>query len=156
MPRNKRASNAVRVSAISLSARRAFASSAKIASKPVPAEGSSTRSVDSQHCRFGGDKAESDRCRELLKVFGFFRAAGLRRQASGKPCQHLEHRHGIAGAGTHGIAVFAQEQDLRCLERFVGVLPQPGAFGVTGAERGLHGGTQAAAVNRAALAQQLR
>jgi hypothetical protein len=43
--RNKRPSNPVRVSAISLSASRAFASSAKIASKPVPAEGSSTRSA---------------------------------------------------------------------------------------------------------------
>jgi hypothetical protein len=50
----------------------------------------------------------------------------------------------------------AQEQNLRRFERFVGILPDPGAFGVAAAERGLHGGTQRAAVDRTALAEQLR
>ena len=41
-------------------------------------------------------------------------------------------------------------------ERFVGVLPHPRPFGVGAAEGGLHRGTQRAAIERAALSQQLR
>ena len=61
-----------------------------------------------------------------------------------------------AGARAHGAAEFAQEQDLRRLERLVGVLPHPRPFRVGAAEGGLHGGSQRAAVERAALAEQLR
>jgi hypothetical protein len=46
----------------------------------------------SQCRRFRRDKAERDRRRELLEVLGFFRPAGLGRQARGQARQHLEHR----------------------------------------------------------------
>ena len=109
-----------------------------------------------QHGRFGGDKAERDRRRELLEMLGFLGAAGLRRQPPGKAREHLEHRRGRAGAGAHRRAEFAQEQHLRRFERLVGVFPHPGAFGVGAAERGFHGRAQGAAVERAALPEQLR
>jgi len=64
------------------------------------------------------------------------------------------HRRGGSGACAHGAAEFAQEQQLRRLERLVaGVLPHPGAFRIGSAECGFHGGTQGAAVERMALAQ---
>ena len=109
-----------------------------------------------QRGRFGGDKAERDRRRELLEVFGFLGAAGLRRQTSGKPRRASRASRRRAGAGAHGVAEFAQEQHLRRFERFVGVFPHPRPFGVGAAEGGLHGGTQGAAVERAALPEQLR
>ena len=107
-------------------------------------------------CRLGGDEAKRDRRRELLELFGFFRPAGLRSQPRGKTREHLEHRGGRAGARAHRAAEFAQEQNLRRLERLVGVFPHPRAFGIGAAERGLHGGMQRAAVERSALAEQLR
>ena len=109
-----------------------------------------------QRGRFGGDKAERDRRRELLEMLGFLRAAGLRRQPRGEPRQHLEHRGGRAGTRAHRGAEFAQEHHLRRFQRLVGVLPHPGALGIGGAERGLHGRAQGAAVERAALSEQLR
>ena len=154
--RNRRPRRPARVSAISFRASRAFASSAKIASKPG-AGGRFEHDVGrGQRRRFGGDKAECDRRRELLQVLGFFRAAGLRRQPLGEPCQHLEHRRRRARARAHRRAEFAQEQDLRRFERLVGVLPHPGAFGVGAAECGLHRRAQGAAVEGAALPEQLR
>ena len=66
--RNRRPSRPARVSAISFKASRALASSAKIASSPVPAEGSRTRSAGGQRGRLGGDEAERDRRRELLQA----------------------------------------------------------------------------------------
>ena len=109
-----------------------------------------------QHCRFGCHEAERQRCRELLKLLGFLRAAGVGCNPAGEPRQHLEHRGGRPGPRPHRAAEFAQEQHLRRLGRVVGVLPQPGAFGVGAAERGLHGGTERPAVDRSALPEQLR
>ena len=109
-----------------------------------------------QRRRLGGDEAERDRRRELLEALGFLGAARLRRQPLGEPGQHVEHRGGRARAGAHGVAEFAQEQDLRRFAGLVGVLPHPGSLRIGGAEGGLHRRAQGAAVERAALPQQLR
>ena len=109
-----------------------------------------------QRSGLGGDKAECQRRRELLEVFGFLRAAGLRREPPGNAGQHLEHRHGRTGARTHRAAEFAQEQDLGRFEGLVGVFPHPRPFGIGAAERGLHRRPQRAAVEGTALPEQLR
>ena len=133
-----------------------MASSAKIASKPVPAEGSSTRSADVSVAASAATKPSANGVENCWKCSDSSERLVCDGQPSGKPRQHLEHRGGIAGAGAHGIAEFAQEQHLRGLERLVGVFPHPRPFGVGAAEGGLHGGTQGAAVERAALPEQLR
>ena len=109
-----------------------------------------------QRRRLGSDKAECDRRRELLEVFGFLRAAGLRREPFGETGQHFEHCRWRTRARAHRAAEFAQEQDLGRFERLVGVLPYPRPFGVGAAEGGLHRGTQRAAIERPALSQELR
>ena len=109
-----------------------------------------------QRCGLGGGKAERDRRRELLEVLGFLGAAGLRREPPSEAGQHLEHRRGRARARAHRAAEFAQEQDLGRFEGFVGVLPHPRPFGIRAAERSFHRRTQGAAVERAALPEQLR
>jgi hypothetical protein len=68
---------------------------------------------------FGGGETERDRRRKLLQAFGFLRPARLRRQPRAEPRQHLGHGGGRAGAGAHGAAEFAQEEDLRGLTRLV-------------------------------------
>ena len=109
-----------------------------------------------QRSGLGGDKAECQRRRELLEVFGFLRAAGLRREPSGEAGQHFEHRRGRARARAHRAAEFAQEQDLGRFEGFVRVLPHPRPFGIGASERGLHRRPQRAAVEGTALPEQLR
>jgi hypothetical protein len=109
-----------------------------------------------QRRRRGGDKAECQRCRELLQPRGFFRAARLRRQPRGKARQHLEHGRSRAGAGAHRRPEFAQEHHLGCFERLVGVLPHPGTLGVGGGKRRLHRRAQCAGIERAVLAEPLR
>jgi hypothetical protein len=106
--------------------------------------------------RLGGDEAERDRGRELLELLRFLGPALLRRQPLGQPREHGEHRIGGARAGAHGATEFAQKQDLRRLERLVGVLPHPRPCRVGAAEGGFHRGTQGAAVEGAALPEQLR
>ena len=112
--------------------------------------------VRSDRRGFGGGEAQRDRRRELLEAVAFLRAAGLRRQPLAEPVQHLEHRGGGAGAGSHGTAEFAQEQHLRRLGGFVGILPGPGAGRIRGAERRLHRRAQGPAVEGAALPEQAR
>ena len=109
-----------------------------------------------QRCGLGDDKAECQRRRELLEVFGFLRAAGLRREPSGEAGQHFEHRRGRARARAHRAAEFAQEQDLGRFEGFVGVLPHPRPFGIGASEGGLHRRPQRAAVQGTPLPQHLR
>ena len=104
----------------------------------------------------GCGEAERDRRRELLQVLGFLRAARLRRQPPGEADQHVEHRRGRAGARAHRRPEFAQEQHLRRFEGLIGVLPHPCPFGVGAAEGGFESGTQRAAVDGAALTEQLR
>jgi DDE family transposase len=109
-----------------------------------------------QRRRLGGNKAERDRRRELLEALGFLGAAGLRGQPLGEPYEHVEHRLGRSGADAHRRPEFAQKQNLRRFERFVGVLPHPGAIGVGGGKGGLHRQAQRAGIERAALLEQSR
>jgi hypothetical protein len=143
------------VSAISFRASRARRSSAK-SQQPRAGGGFQHEVGRGQSSRFGGGEAERDRRRELLEVLGFLGPARLRRQPFGKTREHPEHRGGRARARAHRAAEFAQEQHLRRLERLVSVFPYPRAFRVRAAERGLHGGTQGAGIEGAALAEQLR
>ena len=82
-----------------------------------------------------GDEAKLDGRRELLELLAFFRAARVGRRERGEPAQHVEQPRVRARASAHRGEVAAQEEQLRCLARLVGVLPDPGAFAVGGAER---------------------
>ena len=105
-----------------------------MASRPVPAEGSSTRSAAVIAAAMLADEAERDRRRELLERLALFRSARVRRQQGRDLRQHGEQRRRRAGAGTHGGTELAQEQHLRRLAGVVGGLPVPGAFGIGAAE----------------------
>ena len=118
MSRKRRPSSPARVSAISLRARPRLASSAKIASRPVPAEGSRTRSAGGDCGGFGGGKAERDRRRELLEAVRFPPSGGsataaARQAASASRASRRREPARVRMAR----AEFAQEQHLRRLER---------------------------------------
>jgi hypothetical protein len=101
-----------------------------------------------------GDGTKRDRRGELLELLGLLRAPGLARQARGQPRQHREQVGGCGCPGGHGRAELLEEQDLGNLDRIIGVLPHPGAFGVGGAEGLLHGATQEPGVEDPALLEQ--
>ena len=82
-----------------------------------------------------GDEAELDGRRELLELLAFLGAARVRRRERGELGQHVEQPRVRSRAGAHAGEVAAQEEQLRGLARLVGVLPDPGAFAVGGAER---------------------
>ena len=106
-----------------------------MASRPVPAEGSSTRSAGVIAAAMLGDEAERDRRRELLERLALLGAARVRRQQRREPWPAW--RAGTPrrrARAAHGGPEFAQEQDLRRLAGVVGGLPVPGAFGVGTAE----------------------
>ena len=77
-----------------------------------------------------GDKAKSDRRRELLQGLALFRTTALGRQESGNLSQHGDEIGGRLGARPHRRAVFTQKQDGRGLAGVIGVLPRPSALGV--------------------------
>ena len=80
---------------------------------------------------------------ELLQadlLLGAARVRGLQRRERRQHGKHLAGAVGTgSGAAAHGPAVAAHEQDDRGLGRLVGILPEPGAFGVGRAERARHG-----------------
>jgi hypothetical protein len=99
----------------------------------------------------GGDGSERDRRGELLELLGLLRTPGLARQARRQARQHREQVGGCGSPGGHGRAELLEEQDLGDLDRLIGVLPHPGAFGVRSAERVLHGPAQDLGVEDATL-----
>ena len=154
--RNRRPSSPARVSAISFRASRALASSAKIASNPVPADGSSTTSAGVSAAASAATKPSANGVENCWKCSDSSERRVCDASRSGEAGQHLEHRRGRARARAHRAAEFAQEQDLGRFERLVGVLPHPRPFGIGAAEGGLHRRAQSAAVEGTALPQQLR
>ena len=89
---------------------------------------------------------ERERRRELLEADLLLGALGVRGLERGDRRQHREHPAGAvrAGAGlaAHGAAVALEEQHGGGLGGLVGVLPDPGAFGVARPEGAGHGGAQ--------------
>ena len=87
----------------------------------------------------------------LELLFGAPRLRGLERRQG---LQHVQHGGGAAGTGAglapHGAAVALEEEHQRGLGRLVGVLPEPGAVRIGGAEGGGHGLAQGAGIERPA------
>ena len=98
-----------------------------MASRPVPAEGSSTTVGRRDGGRRQRRKAERDRRRELLEAPGFPRtgacaSAEARRSSSARKAVKPE-----SGFAEKRLAVFAQEKDGRDFAGLIGGLPVPGA-----------------------------
>ena len=97
---------------------------------------------------------QGQRRRELLVLELLFGAPGLRGLQRRERLQHPQHGGGTAGAcaglAAHGAAVALEEEHQRRLGRLVGVLPEPGAVRVGGAEGGGHGLAHRAGIERAA------
>ena len=94
---------------------------------------------------------------ELLQGKLFFRPPCLGRLQRRQGLQHGEHGGGGSGSGAglaaHEAAVTLDEQHHRGFGRFVGVLPDPGALRVAGAEGRAHGLAQGLCIERAACFQ---
>ena len=94
---------------------------------------------------------------ELLQGKLFFRPPCLGRLQGRQGFQHGEHGGGGSGSGAglaaHEAAVTLDEQHHRGLGRFVGVLPDPGALRVVGAEGRAHGFAQGLCIERPARLQ---
>ena len=94
---------------------------------------------------------------ELLQGKLFLRPSCLGRLQGRQGLQHGEHGGGGSGSGArlaaHETAVTLDEQHHRGLGRFVGVLPDPGALRVAGAERRAHGLAQGLWIQRPARLQ---
>ena len=94
---------------------------------------------------------------ELLQGKLFLRPPCLGRLQGRQGLQHGQHGGGRsqsgAGLAAHEAAVTLDEQHHRGLGRFVGVLPDPGALRVTGAEGRAHGFAQGLCIERPARLQ---
>ena len=94
---------------------------------------------------------------ELLQGKLFLRPPCLGRLQRRQGFQHGEHGGGGSGSGAglaaHEAAVALNEQHHRGLGRFVGVLPDPGALAVVGAEGRAHGFAQGLGIERPARLQ---
>ena len=94
---------------------------------------------------------------ELLQGKLFFRPPCLGRLQGRQGLQHGEHGGGRSGFGAglaaHETAVTLDEQHHRGFGRFVGVLPDPGALRVAGAEGRAHGLAQGLCIERPARLQ---
>ena len=94
---------------------------------------------------------------ELLQGKLFLRPPCLGRLQRRQGLQHGEHGGGGSGSGAglaaHEAAVTLDEQHHRGFGRFVGVLPDPGALRVAGAEGRAHGLAQGLCIERPARLQ---
>jgi hypothetical protein len=89
---------------------------------------------------------------ELLAFLGTARVGGRKRGELG---HHAEQPRVRSGAGAHGREVAAQEQQQSCLARLIGVLPDPGAFAVGGAESAGHRFAERARIERRAAFERV-
>ena len=119
------------------------ASSAKMASSPVPAEGSSTTIGGRDRGGRGGDEGRARSAWRTAAAPGSPRSGAYAWAEARRPCASIgstpRRRRGLRA---DGWAELAQEQDRRRLAGVVGGLPVPGAGGVGAAEGALHGGAQ--------------
>ena len=94
---------------------------------------------------------------ELLQGKLFLRPPCLGRLQRRQGLQHGQHGGGRSGSGAglaaHEAAVTLDEQHHRGLGRFVGVLPDPGALAVAGAEGRAHGFAQGLGIESPARLQ---
>ena len=108
-----------------------------MASRPVPADGSSTVSAavsaaaQAATCAIGSGVDSC--CRAWLSAERLVWVGN----STASPLQHGQPRAGLGVAQGRGEG--AQEEDLRDLAGVIGVLPQPMAFGIAAAEGGDHG-----------------
>ena len=97
---------------------------------------------------------ERQRGRELLEANLVLGALGMGGLQCGDRGKHGQHAAGTvrpgAGLFAHGAAVTLDEQDDSGLGGLVGVLPDPGAVGIAGAEGAGHGGADRGGVERPA------
>ena len=93
---------------------------------------------------------QGQRRRELLILELLLGAPGLRGFEGRQGLQHAQHGGGAActraGLASHGAAVALEEEHKRHLGSLVGILPEPGAVRVGGAEGGGHGIAQGAGI----------
>ena len=115
-----------------------------MASRPVPAEGSRTRSAGVSAAASAATKPRVIGVENCWKRSDSSERRVCDGSRSASRVEHGEHGLGRTGAGAHRAAEFAQEQDLRRFAGLVGVLPHPGAVGIGGAEGGLHRRAQGA------------
>jgi hypothetical protein len=134
-------SNPARASASSFKTILLPASSAKMASKPVPAEGSSTTSAGAIAAALAATKARSIGVENCCSA----RLSWDRRVWVGRSrdlAQHLQLASGRRGLRADGWTELAEEQDGRSLAGVVRRLPVPRAGRIGAAEGALHGGSQ--------------
>ena len=98
---------------------------------------------------------ERQRGRELLEPNLLFRAPGVGGLQRGDGFQHRQHaaRPAVAGVAAHAPAVALHEDHDGRLGGLVGVLPDPAALGVRGAEGLRHGVPEGRGVERPARLQ---
>ena len=121
-------SRPARVSASSFRTSEAPASSAKMASSPVPADGSSTWSAGAIAAAVLADERQRERRGELLERLALLGAARVAGEQPRHLGQHRQQRGGRSGARGHGAAELAQEQHGGRLAGVVGALPVPAAL----------------------------
>ena len=141
-------SRPARVSASSFRTSEAPASSAKMASSPVPADGSRTWSEGDDRCSRARDKCQRNRRGELLQLLALDGAPRVAGEQPRHPGEHRQQRGGRSGARRHGAAELAQEQHRGRLAGVVGALPVPAALGVGGADGVLHRGAKNRRIDR--------
>ena len=100
---------------------------------------------------------QAERGRELLQAHLLFRAPGVGGFERGDSFQHGQHGGGTLRSGpgplSHGPPIALQEEHDGGFRRLVGVLPDPGALGVTSAVCALHGVAQRVLIKRTSRRQ---
>ena len=120
-----------------------------MASSPVPAEGSRTRSAAVMAAAAADREAKRDRRRELLERLALLGAARVGGEKARDLREHRQCGGRRPGFTEKHFAVFAEEQHRRRLAGVVGGFPIPGAGRIGGAEGRLHRGAQDAGVDAA-------
>ena len=127
-----------RLSANSLRMSEAPASSARMARRPVPADGSRTTSAGVIAAATLATYASPIGVENCWRDFAFLGPPCLCRKEARNPQQHRQHGGRRRRLGAHGGAIPSQEQDGRRLAGVIGRLPVPGAGRVRSAKRCLH------------------
>ena len=147
MAGKREVSRSARVSASSLRISEPPAVAARMASRPVPADGSSTRSVGVIAAAVSAARPSGSGVENCWSAWASSERRVCVGNRRGDFRQHGKPRCRRRGFAEKRLSVFAQEQDARGLARLVGVFPVPGARRVGGAEGGFHSVAQGAGVD---------